>query len=162
MAKHDRTRLTMSAWPGDGGMGEAAGSQKRPSYRRVSLPSGVMYFVQADVAAGLAWHHLTTPTWRPADGSSSIIGGATVWAATLDEDEVAAVAWEWAMIEEGVFVIANMLAIESNIYLEAENGDQRGRLLFLARLIAGWDWQRNVRERCSEQRDSILSNNPRI
>ena len=94
------------------------------------------------------WHHFATSCDRydPVDGFRV---GATVW--VLREPEtLAAIAWEWAELREGVVVLSDPNSLVSNIHfvgppIGLEQVDPIGRKrLVLNTIVHGLPWQSAV------------------
>lgn len=127
-------------------------------YKTIDLTSGRLFAVSAKVVGTLEWHHLITPCSRPADGRMAICSGSTVWVARLDANEIASLAWEWALIDPpGAVAMADVLAIETNLHLRGPDGaalSSGERAAFLARIVAKLPWHEVVLARLEEFRAS--------
>lgn len=94
-------------------------------------------------------HHVTTSR-KIDEGDGISAHGTTVWVAWTEENECAALSFEWTELAPGVLCVANMLAVASNIYPIDEDGSSvagGGRLVVLVTLVHGIAWHDTVRAR---------------
>lgn len=102
---------------------------------------------------GLSFRHHTTSSWPVEDSQfpgSASMAGTTVWVAMLPDPrsgEVAAIAWDWALVLPGVVAVADLCAMVSNVRLVDAHGhpmSQQAHVIALVSCVHGLDWQATV------------------
>lgn len=119
-----------------------------PGRRHVERDGIDMYMEPLGEVLLLPWRHLITTCAAFGDGSPRSKTGSTTWIAELRPVQVAAIAWDWVMIEQGVLAVENILAITSNVYPIDGAGapvNPGERSMALAQVVVGLDWQKIVR-----------------
>lgn len=75
------------------------------------------------------------------------LAGQTLWG-NPSESLVAAVAWDWVQLAQGVFVMADPLGLVTNLQLVGEHGETLSSTqmaLYLNELVRGLPWQNEVK-----------------
>lgn len=80
--------------------------------------------------------------------------GSTTWVCVRRPGPVIAIAWDWVLVSKGVLVVANQLAIVSNLFViddEGETLSEDQRLLALMLMVHRTPWQERVCEHLPKQ-----------
>ena len=102
----------------------------------------------------LLFFHLTTCCVPVEPGLAHKAFGTTVWVAATEDKRAVMLSFDWAAIDPGVLVVADVLRVTSNLWPLDEAGaplEDRGRALALMRLVWQTQWQETVMEHLPTQ-----------
>ena len=121
------------------------GVPQQPRLNPMLMPA--MLFV-ADLP-GLRFAHHLTACLSPEAVSDTLAYGTTIWAAITPPGHRVTIAFDWALTESRVLVVADMLSIRSNLLLvdsQRVSLNDAGRLTSLATAVNKLGWQAEVKE----------------
>jgi hypothetical protein len=116
-------------------------------------PSLQPILLSVDRAGSLHFVHHSTH-FVELDLAPHVLGyGNTIWVAAVGDGRCAALAFDFALIEPGIVVVADLLRVCSNVYLvddELEEIPGLARLRFLSSTTHLLNWQEKVLEHIPE------------
>jgi len=115
--------------------------------------NGAVYREELTNIRRLQWRHLITGRTDEGSPLSQPTSGFTTWIAPIGRDRIAAISWEWVVIDPGVITVGNLLRIASNLYPTDASGlalDPSSRSQVLVQIVSGLDWYDVVRHHAND------------
>jgi hypothetical protein len=114
----------------------------------------VTWQVPEDISVFPTFEHMATEV-RPETGPLGRASGDTVWATTLRDRQLLAVAWEWVEVMPGVVVISDPNGLISNARFVAADGleaDELGAACASNMIAYSTPWQKVVISHLNQER----------
>lgn len=99
------------------------------------------------------FRHLHTSI-EPAELPRAREVGYTTWQ-SIEVGPLVRVGWDWALIDEGLVVLADPLGINSNLQLEAAPGHPGGLVAQLNSIVHGLPWQAAILQALAKRRERV-------